>query len=435
MTGGETKTLVTLSSSASRTAKAGAESRADSRSGARRWRRAGSSALWGILLAGLIALTIWQGLRSEALAEARAAYDGRPAATDLRSAVATWWQRLWPEVRTLGGSRRRRAAEARAPQPDYLGALPRALDHLDQHPGDGEAARLAALCLSHLDFATRAEPYYQIARRKGPLSRDDLHVRALGLARGNLREQAIAAYQEILQRWPDDPLALQRLAALYYSRAQYRETLKVATRLAQSSDPKWAVAGYSLIGTVHHEELRPELAIPADEQVLRLDPELKLLTVPAEVFFADFAEDLINAGRAADARRYLHRALQSGDDPALVNLLGAAYYVEGDEADAEHCWKHATALDPKFDRPWLHLGRLAMTRGRWAEAAGYLETAYAIDPQAFEPLYQLSLVYRRLGRTEQAERFRKQAAEVQRRRLANAGSPRVGLGAIPDETP
>ena len=45
-------------------------------------------------------------------------------------------------------------------------------------------------------------------------------------------------------------LALQRLAAIYYSRSQYEETLKVATRLSRSPDPKWAVAGYSLIGTV-----------------------------------------------------------------------------------------------------------------------------------------------------------------------------------------
>jgi tetratricopeptide (TPR) repeat protein len=426
---------VVLESTASCPPDQAAPVRAGGPSGPGWWRRVLGSIVWGVVLVGLIALTVWHGLRSQALAEARAAFEGRPATIDLRSTPTTWWQALQAGLGMPAGSRRRRAAEVRTPQPDYLRALQRALDHLDQHPGDREAARLAALCLSHLDFAPGAEPYYQIARGQGGLTREDLHVRALGLTRGNLREQAIAAYQEILQRWPDDPLALQRLAALYYSRAQYRETLKVANRLAQSSDPKWAVAGYSLIATVHHEELRPELAVPADEEVLRLDPELKLLTVPAELFFADFAEDLINTGRAADARRYLHRALQAGDDPALVNLLGAAYFVEGDEADAEHCWKHATALDPKFDRPWIHLGRLAMRRGNWAEAAGYLETAHAIDLQAFEPLYQLSLVYRRLGRTEEAERFRKQAAEVQRRRLANAASPRVGMGVIPDEMP
>jgi tetratricopeptide (TPR) repeat protein len=314
-------------------------------------------------------------------------------------------------------------------------ALQRSLDHLDRHPTDGPAARLAALCLSHLAYAALAEPYYQIARDRGQLTFDDFHTRALGLARANLRDQAIAAYQEILGRWNDDPLALQRLGAIYYSRSQYQETLKVAERLARSPDPRWAVAGYSLIGTVHHDEQRPGPAVAADEEVLRLDPELKLLTVPPEFFFADLAEDLIDIDRAADARRYLQRALKSGDDPALVNLLGAAYCAEGQDADAERCWKRATARDPRFDRPWLNLGKLAMRRGQLAEAATYLETAHAIDRQAFEPLYQLSLVYRRLGRVKDAEQFGKNAAEAHRKRAAKTGSTKVGMGARPDESP
>jgi tetratricopeptide (TPR) repeat protein len=385
------------------------------------------------VLTGLIGLTVWHGLRSVALAEARAAYQGNPGATE--PVATTWWQRLWPDGRTATRSRRRRTDAAGTSQPDYMLALQRALDHLDSRPRDGEAARLAALCLSQLDFATQAEPYYQVVRAKGQLTLEELHVRALGLARGNFRDQAIAAYQEILARWPDDPLALQRLAAIYYSRSQYQETLKVASRLAQSREPKWAVAGYSLVGTVHHDEQRPKQAVEANERVLQLDPQLELLTVPAELFFADFAEDLINIDRAADARGHLQRALRTGVDPALINLLGAAYYADGEEDDAEQCWRHATALDPRFDRPWLNLGKLAMRHGRLSEAVSYLETAHAIDRQAFEPLYQLSLVYRRLGRAQDAERFRKKASEAQRKKLAKSGSRRVGMGAMPDEKP
>jgi tetratricopeptide (TPR) repeat protein len=416
-------------SSAARQSSRGARSRLGGRFAGQRWRHAATSAIWVVLLVGLIALTVWHALRSEALAEARVAYEGRPVDADHPS--TTWWQRIWPDARSPGGSRRRRADANRPPQPDYVRALQRALDHLENHPRDGESARLAALCLSHLDYAGQAESYYRIARGAVQYSLDDLHIRALGLARANLRDEAIAAYLEILERWIDDPLALQRLAAVYYSRAQYQETLKVASRLAQATDPKWAVAGYSLIGTVHHDQHHFDLAVEANKAVLERDPELKLLTVPGELFWADFAEDLIETGRAADARRYLQRALQSGDDPALVNLLGAAYYAEGDETDAEQCWKHATAIDPRFDRPWLNLGKLAMRRGRLAEAASAFETAHAIDSQAFEALYQLSLIYRRLGRVQDAEQFGKKAAQVMRQKIGSSGSPRAGFGGDP----
>ena len=191
-----------------------------------------------------------------------------------------WWRRLWPDADIPPGARRRRTDARGTPQPDYVRALQLALDYLDNHPSHGETARLAALCLSHLDYPAHAEAYYRMAGGTGRMSLDDLHIRAIGLARGNLRDQAIAAYQEILARRTDDPLALQRLAAIYYSRSQYQETLQVAGRLAQASDPKWAVAGYSLIGTVHHEQHHFELAVEANRQVAERDPELKLLTVP-----------------------------------------------------------------------------------------------------------------------------------------------------------
>jgi tetratricopeptide (TPR) repeat protein len=388
-----------------------------------------------MVLAALLGLTAWQGLHSEALAEASAAYEGRPAETNLRSAALSWWQSFSGDRRGAAGLRRRRAAELAESRPDYQRALQRALDHLDARPQDRRAARLAALSLSQLDFASQAERYYGIARERTKLSLDDLHIRAIGLTRSNLRDQAVAAYQEILEQWPDDPLALQRLAAIYYSRSQFHQALQTASRLAQSTDPKYAVAGYSLIALVHHDEFRHDLAAEAADQVLRIDPELKLLASPPELFLADLAEDLIQTGRAVDARRCLHRALQSRETAELLDLLGATYYTEGEEAEAEQCWKHASVLDPKLDRPWLHLGRLEMRRGHWAEAATYLEKAHRIDPQEFEPLYQLSLVYRRLGRARDSEEFRKKAAEAQRRRLANAGATRTGMGTVPDVSP
>ncbi len=76
-------------------------------------------------------------------------------------------------------------ADADRPRrPDYLRALQHALDVLDNHPGHGEAARLAALCFSQLDYGAQAEPYYRIARAAGPMRLEDLHVRALGLRGG-----------------------------------------------------------------------------------------------------------------------------------------------------------------------------------------------------------------------------------------------------------
>src|SRR3954467_2543372 len=88
-----------------------------------------------LVLAGLLTLTVWNHTRWEALGEAQAAY-GRG---------------------------------------DFVSGLRRAYAHLDRCPWSGQAARVAALCLSRLDFPAAAEPFY---RKAGTLEVEDLHVRA-----------------------------------------------------------------------------------------------------------------------------------------------------------------------------------------------------------------------------------------------------------------
>jgi tetratricopeptide (TPR) repeat protein len=373
------------------------------------------------LLAGLLALTGWQTVHSAALIEARAAFEGRDPPLHL--------QTLWGKVHeSWRGSTPRNVAVGPA-RPNTLLALQRALDHLDRHPGDPEAARLAALCLTRFEYADRAEPYYRTARAGGSLSAEDLQARALGLARGNLREEAIAAYREILDRRPEDVTALQSLAALYYSQTLLKEALAVAERLART--PGGEVPGYALIGIIYHDDHKFDQAIAAYEQVLALDPDLSGLSLPRTLFYTDLAQDLIDAGRPADARRHLERALAREEDPVLVDLLGSAYLAERRDADAERCWKRATALDPKGFRPWLNLGSLALAGGRPAEAVGCLEKAHALGGGALEPAYLLGVAYGRVGRPEEARRFQAKAEEIRRKTAAESLSKRKPPGESP----
>ena len=127
-----------------------------------------------ILLTGLLGLTAWNVTRSEALTAGAQLYARGELTTCLRYS----------------------------------------LDHLQRRPWSQEAALLAARCLSRLDFADAAEPYYE---RAGELDLNDLQTRAFGLVRGNHRQRAIQAYEQILARWPENVTALRRLAAVQLS--------------------------------------------------------------------------------------------------------------------------------------------------------------------------------------------------------------------------
>ena len=356
-----------------------------------------------LALTALLALTVWQARRSDAMEEALAASEGRPSAVTLHTLLEAS-RKAWSD----GEWNKRAGSVSRRPEIEV--SLRRALDHLDRFPRDPRAARLAALALTSLDFAVEAEPYYKIAREGKVLSREDLSNRALGLARGNLREFAIASYEELLASQPDDAAMLQRLATLYYSQKRLKLAMETAEKLAKA--PDGAVPGYALIGIIHHDDHRTEAAAAANEKVLELDPELRTLALPSSLFYADFAQDLIDLDRPADASRHLQRALKQGEDPTLLNLLGVAFEREGKSDQAVASWKRAIELDPNASRPWLNLGLRALEAGRLDEAIADLERATLLDGASLEPSYQLSLAYRRAGRIADADRYRKKADRI-----------------------
>lgn len=359
-------------------------------------------------LAGLVALTFWNATRSAALEKAR-------------------------------------DAEGRG---DFVNALRLALEHLDRQPWSREADRIAARCLSRLDFAEQAEPYYRRART-GTLTHQDLHYHAYGLVRANLRERAIEAYRDILKGDPGDVAALRLEAGVLLSENRWNEVKDVARQLIErapgpltydfpvNAAGHWtlkptelasaAVIGYTLEGVVHHDLEEPEAAVTAFEQVLELDPDLRSMPLNPSLFWSHLASDLLIVGRSADVIKSLTRVTENDTSPALLVLLGQAHLQQSSFDEAERCWKLALEFDPKYFTALLGLGRLALQRSRPKEAIGLLERASTIKPDSYETAYSLSRAYRQLGLEDEARRYQEQAVRL---RSAPGKKPR-GMGAMP----
>jgi tetratricopeptide (TPR) repeat protein len=309
------------------------------------------------VLSGCAALTAWVRTRSEALEEARRAY----ARNDLAR------------------------------------CLQHALDHLARRLWSGEAALLAARCLSRLDYADAAEPYY---RRAGPLDLGDLQIRAYGLVRGNHRQRAIEAYEQILARWPDNVTALRRLAAVQLSMSNIPQLLALAQRLEKV--PGGAALGATLRGVVAHNDKDYEQAVTAFERVLELDPDLHEMPLPRGLFWSEFAEDLLAVGRFEETARHLTRALESGPDAHLMDLLGRAYFLQGTLDEAERCFRQAAEWDPGDYAPHLDLAKIELQRQRYGEALKHLDRALTLSPRQIDVLYARARAFRRLGRVVDA---------------------------------
>lgn len=347
--------------------------------------------LGGLALLALAALTSWNASRSPALTRAR-------------------------------------VAESRG---NFADALQAALEHLDTRPWSREASRIVARCLSRFDFSEKADPYYQKA---GELSQEDRHYRAYGLVRANRREQAVAAYREILERDPADATAMRFLGGVYLSQTRWGELRTLAGRLIALPDrptnvftPKimaahWTfvrdqmvsptVIGRTMEGLANHNERHIEEAIGSFEAVLRLDPDLKLMPLSKSLFWAQYTDDLLKVGRAADAVARLRAFPETDRDVSLLDVLARAYLQLSRLDDAETTWNRALEIAPTNTTALLNIGRLELQRSRPEPASKHLARAAELAPQSFEIAYSLSLAYRQLGKVDEARKFQLRAAAL-----------------------
>lgn len=317
-------------------------------------------------------------------------------------------------------------AEAAYARGDLAAALRRALDHLDRRPWSREATRLTALSLSRLDFPDEAEPYY---RRLPAPTLDELNTRALGLIQSNRRGAGVRALEAILRRWPDDRIALSRLAAMMIAQTKMDEALALAERLERA--PGGAVPGATLIGTIRHGRDEHEESVAAFERVLARDPTLAAMPLPREQFWTHFATGLLSLGRAERAARVLGRALAEKDDPGLYDLLGRAHHQLGRPDEAERAYRRAIELEPDLGTAWLGLARLELERDRPRGTLDVLKEAEGRGLNRYDSLYLQLRAHHRLGHAAEAKALQALIDDLRHR----AGMPTTGMGAMPAAKP
>ena len=341
----------------------------------------------------------------------------------------------WLTYGNATGSRALGEAEAAEVRGDFTTALRAAMDHLDRRPWSREASRIAARCLSRLDFAEEAEPYY---RRGGDLAISDLRYRAYGLTRANLRERALDAFDDVLRRDPDDIAALRLKAGLLMSMTRWVDVGEIGRRLSASARRSaeadapvaaavhWTlkpmrvasvkVLGATLEAIALHNEGEVEDAVGAYEKVLALDPDLGMMPLDRRLFWSQFGDDLLSMGRSRDVIRHMEAADRGRADPTLVALLARAYTQLGSMDEAEACWRRVIEISPDHPAAWLNLGRLEMGHGRPEEAARLLARAASLAPESIDAAYNLGLTYRRLGQAAEAKKWEEQASLLRLRR-------------------
>ena len=183
------------------------------------------------------------------------------------------------------------------------------------------------------------------------------------------------------------------------------------------------------MGLAQYSDGKFEKAATAFSHALELDPKM----APALTYLGIIAVD---EGKDAEAVSHYEKALAADERSSVTHYLlseALAKLSPPDDAGAEAHLKLALMLDTGFAEARLALGKLYLRTNRLDKAAQELEEIVKMDPNLVQTYFQLSRVYTRQKRTQEAKamadkfeelsKAQKQQSENERRdilrRLAN----------------
>jgi protein O-GlcNAc transferase len=255
----------------------------------------------------------------------------------------------------------------------------------------------------------------------------DEQARASGLllgaahARAGRLSAAEAAYRRVLQMAPGSSEAALRLGLLLRGHGREAEAIGLL-RTATDAAPDLAEA-HSALAVALHRAGDISAAAESAERAFALAPEERGLAANLAV--------IRNAqGRFSDAAALCRRALEAGEEPALLNTLGVALKEDGRLEEAAACFERAAALRPGFVEALYNLAAVRKDQGCTDQAVGLLREVVALAPDLASARFALCMAH--LSPLYQDE------AEIEARRSDYAAeldalllhADRIGVGAL-----
>jgi arylsulfatase A-like enzyme/predicted Zn-dependent protease len=183
-------------------------------------------------------------------------------------------------------------------------------------------------------------------------------------------EAAVAAFEQALERKPDDTFCVINIANSYL-------------RMGQPDEAERFVIDYLQKGF-------------SDSQLFYLLGTLAYVQK--------------NYGQAIG---YYMQCLSSNSDSAAShNAIGAIYLLQGDLAKAEEHLNAALALNPELSNLHYNLAELFEEKGKTAEAAEAYRTELEHSPNHFKASFNLARLYRGLGRLGEEEKYLELTREI-----------------------
>lgn len=212
------------------------------------------------------------------------------------------------------------------------------------------------------------------------------------------REVAIDHYQRAYDAAPTYEPAVYSLTRLLDEAERYDEALAVA-QAYHESDPSNEDAHIAYIDALGKAG-QYETAHAEASSILLTDPENEQVYRSLSAMYqrkGDFGMAELLSQKAM--------SMMEAQDPGVLNNLGVADLVQGDEAAAIEQFKAALELTPNAFEPNINLGFIALNSGDYQLAFDSLTRAVDADPTSLDAQLGLAVANRGLGEFDAADRL------------------------------
>jgi len=213
--------------------------------------------------------------------------------------------------------------------------------------------------------------------------------------KANDLNQAVDILRELEKARPSDPATLY-MAYRTYSDLAAQHLAKLAEAAPESAQM------HEVLGQLSASQDDFPEAVAQYRKALELDPGLPGVHFElGQMILANSTEEPARA--EAESELKLALAFDPGNSESEY-LLGEIEWLRSKPEEALKHYQKALALRPDYVDAQIAAGKALARLGDAEGALKFLSDAVAVDPRSEAAHYQLSQIYRKLGRTEDAER-------------------------------
>lgn len=207
-------------------------------------------------------------------------------------------------------------------------------------------------------------------------------------------DKAIILMESAVQEDPDSDFLKRDLAMMYFQNNLLDKSLEILKDITTGNPHD--IEAWMMTGDIYQKQEQPEMAIPAYEKALTIDPS-------RQVIYHALGELYMDSNRLDDSMRIYRQLAEQHPESYVAHFyMGKIYVQQNDLSSAEAEFLKTIALEPDLEESWVELIALYQKSGRLDDLQRTSEKFLQANPDNIRAALLLGAAYQAAGQKDKA---------------------------------